>query len=874
MAVFTAIGSAIFGAGTFLAGLTAAALQVTAGIAVNLLAKAMQGEPEPPRFGVQGRLQAGEDVPRSINFGWNCTAGSLVYHNTFGSGGTRSVRVIAIGDLPIRDLTRVFVEGKRGTLLKDEAHANFGWPVQQFRKGGKDHLWIKFYDGTQTEADPFLVSTFGTDPDRPYGSDRIGTGIAYAIVFARAPERSDQGNKPLFQGIPNIKFETHGVRWYNIAKDTTAGGDGPQRWDDPATWGGDEYDFNPIVQLYNVKRGIRFDGEWVYGLQSLSPARLPAGNWIAGIEAAQASVEGPDGIERTYRAGGEIQVGAQVATTVEALLTAANARMAEVGGVYKVYAGPSGSPVMAFTDADILSTEEQSFTPFFSLADTVNGVDASYPNPAEGWNVKKAPPRLRPDLEAKDGNRRLMASVSLDLVPYKGQVQRLMKWALAEALRARRHTFVLGPEFRALEPGDVVAWTSARNGYVAKHFRVDGIVYKSNLDVIVDLTEVDPSDYDWDQEADFTPVPDGPIDLVGPRPMPMQGWQVFPATIYDNDNNARRASIEVWFASDVPDVDMVRVQVRLAETSDPMFDGEVPYGEPWKVILAGQFAPQTSYEVRGIFRRSSGSPSEWSEWLPVTTPAVQEVDVTDIQVQQLGRELRNAHGLLTGDSIGAIQTQLAELRALKESIALAALSLDNTVAQQIDITEAHNAASAAAIVESRKALAEVDRALAQLEIELVAIVNESLAGGYMAITAEVNPEESIADILFKVRAIKDGLLSQAAMLLRASVGSGGQTQAIVAMLVDAFYLMRADGSLVDSPFYLEGDAAYIKNAFIKNLTAGNIAANSLDASVIDVGDLFAQNASITGTLRVAPAPSGPGISIQGPNNRILITDNS
>jgi len=93
-----------------------------------------------------------------------------------------------------------------------------------------------------------------------------------------------------------------------------------------------------------------------------------------------------------------------------------------------------------------------------------------------------------------------------------------------------RHTLVLGPEARLLEPGDVVAWDSPRNGYEGKLFRVDGLVYKANLDVIVDITEVDPSDYDWDQETDFRPTIDGPLQLVGPRPMPMLGWQAFPAT--------------------------------------------------------------------------------------------------------------------------------------------------------------------------------------------------------------------------------------------------------------------------------------------------------------------------------------------------------
>ncbi|MET3899664.1 hypothetical protein ABIB57_003626 [Devosia sp. UYZn731] len=645
MPVFSSIGAAIFGAGTFLAGLTAAGLQVATGIAFSLLSKSMQGEPEPAKFGVQGKLQAGEDVPRSINLGWNCTAGSLAWHGTFGAGGTMSARVIAIGDLPVRELLYPIVDGVDCTLLKGEANASYGWPVAEYRKGGRDYLWFKFYDGTQTAADPLLVATFGSDPSRPYGAARVGRGIPYVVAFARAPERNDEGDKPLFQGIPDFKFVTNGVRWYDVSKDSTAGGAGAHRWDNPATWGGDG-DFLPIVHLYNVLRGVRYAGQWLYGMQGTTAARLPSASWIAGIAAARATISGPGGMEPTYRAGGEVQVGAQVATTVEALLTAANARLVESGSAYKIFVGPPGAPVMAFTDGDILSTEEQSFSPFLGLADTVNGVDATYPNPAEGWNAKKAPPLLRPDLEPLAGNRRLMASVSLDLVPYAGQAQRLMLWSLLEALRARRHTFVLGPEFRQIEAGDVVRWTSARNGYVDKLFRVDGLVYKSNLDVIVDLTEVDPSDYAWDQEADYTPVIDGPLQLVGPKPMPMQGWQVFPAVVVDEDGASRRPTIEVRSASGVPGVERVRVQVRVGADDGPLiFDSDSqPYADPWRWMLQGQFPPNVLCFVRGIF---VGPPAaEWSGWLAVTTPNV-KLGASDIalDLSNLAQDVLNQMGI-------------------------------------------------------------------------------------------------------------------------------------------------------------------------------------------------------------------------------------
>jgi hypothetical protein len=826
MAVFTTIGAAVFGAGTFLAGVTAAGLQIAAGVAMSLIGKAMQGEPEPPRFGVQGKLQAGEDVPRSLNLGWNCTAGSLSWHHTFGDGGTMSARVIALGDLPIRELLYPIIDGVDNTLIKAEPHAQYGWPIAEYRKDGKDHLWVKFYDGTQTAADPVLVSTFGNDPDRPYQATRVGRGVPYVIVFARAPERNDEGDKPLFQGIPELKFVTNGVRWYNPALDTTVGGSGAHRWDNPATWGGDG-DFNPIVHLYNLLRGVRYTGQWLYGMQALSAARLPAASWITGVNAAQTAIAGPGGQEPTYRAGGEIQVGAQVATTVEALLTASNARLVESGGTYKIFVGPPGAPVMAFTDGDILSTEEQSFSPFQSLADTVNGVDATYPNPAEGWNAKKAPPLLRPDLEPLAGNRRLIASVSLDLVPYAGQAQRLMQWALLEALRARRHTFVLGPEFRVLEAGDIVLWSSARNGYEEKLFRVDGLVYKSNLDVIVDLTEVDPSDYDWDQQADYTPVIDGPLTLVGPKPMPMNGWQVFPWIVADEQGRPRRPSILVQYASGLPSVERVRVQVRVGDENGALiFDSDAhPYAAPWSNILQGQFPANTPVVVRGIF---IGPPAaDWSGWFAITTPDVKlsalDVIYGDFDLDGLGEQVEGYF-----EWIGQTPRQLID-----SLTALDLHSADQELANALQFDELRRTLSLS--------LGEVKASFD--EVITVAII--PLQDGYAALTdqlttlsAEVEGVSSQVTVRGTAQASPGGGWARWGVEVKVNDGDGWSPAAFfidhngtvsrAVFSVNQFII--TDGANAMNPFVFEGGEAKMVAARIGTIHSGKL--QSFDGKMV------------------------------------------
>ena len=620
MAILTAIATAIVGAlglGSFFVPAFTFALQMAVGIGLNYAARALAGKPKTPGFSVQGKLQAGGDVPRSFMMGYGATAGSLVYANTWGqvdnSPNAYLVQVIALSDLPVQSLEQVWVNGELCDL-EATPHADYGYPVTQYRKGGKDYLWIKFYDGTQTVADAYLTDKYATDPDRPYTVGRVGTGVAYVICTALV-------NDKLFSGFPSFKFALNGVKLYDPSKDSTNGGSGTHRWNTPSTWGGDG-DHLPAVQLYNIVRGITYGGAWLYGLQNIAATRLPSANWIAQIEKCRDEIAGPDGDEPMYRAGGEVAVNVPIANGIEAFLTACQGKLSEIGGVYKMHCGAPGSADFTFTDDDILSTEEQSFTPFFGLADSVNGMTAKYPEPAEGWNSKVPPPIYRSDLEERDGNRRLLADVSFDVVPYAAQVQRLMKSAIEEGQRARRHTIALPPAYWVCEPGDIAAWTSARNGYESKLFRVDGVIDQPNLDVTIDFTEVDPADFDWDVETDYTPVVTGTLIPVRPAPQPIIDWYVAPATIVDANGVSRRPAIELSWDGDQVNVSGVQFEVRLEATGEVVYRGRTDNLEAGSIIISQNLLPDTDYEARGQYIPTWPRDMLWSDWLPVTTPDV------------------------------------------------------------------------------------------------------------------------------------------------------------------------------------------------------------------------------------------------------------
>ncbi|MCB1393244.1 phage tail protein [Nitrobacter sp.] len=618
------LGAAIAGAGTFLAGAINLGVSLAVSVGLSYAAQALAGKPKTPaqeeaRFSTSGQLQASGAAPRSFVIGKGCPSGLLVYANTWGtsddgkSPNAYFTQVIKLSDLPIKALTGVWIGGEKCTLGALDSEK--GYAITEYFKDGKDHVWVKFYDGTQTTADSFLTSKVSTS-DRPYTSTRVGAGCAYVIATALVDDT-------LYTGLPQFKFEVSGIKLYDPTKDSTNGGAGSHRFSDPSTWGGDGDDL-PAVQAYNLLRGIRYNGAWLYGLQKTTQANLPSVNWNTQIAKCRATISGVGGVESTYRSGGQVAVNIQPADTLDALMTACHGKISEVGGFYKVHLGAPDSPSFSFTDGDILSTEEQTFNPFFQLADSVNGITGTYPDPDQSWNMVSAPALYNSTYEAIDGSRRLLANPSFDLVPYAEQVQRLMRSALLAARRERTHQLVMPPAFWLVEPGDIGSWTSARNGYVAKLFEATAVTDRANLDVGLSLQEVDPGDYDWNHDTDYTAPTSGPTAFPRPAPQGVLAWAAVGYTLLDKDGYTRRPAIQLSWDGDVPGC--VGVQYELAH-QNPVTDEWIVLSRNRTdqisagalIIWSGLIANEP-YRVRGQYIPAAPRDMLWSDWIDVTTP--------------------------------------------------------------------------------------------------------------------------------------------------------------------------------------------------------------------------------------------------------------
>lgn len=511
VAGFFGAGSTLVGAGALAAGAytAGAAFASTAiggvlgnllvSVAFSALSSALQPKPTIPQVGINQSITLGGVTPESFILGRFATTGHMAappnVHGNKGKTPNAYLTLITdLGGVPGQTLESLIIDGE-AVDISAAVHPDYGNELTG-KYAGK--AWVKFYDGTQTTADPYLVAKYGDDPDRPWTSKMVGTGICYAIVTC-------QFDRNVFSGIPRVTYVCGGVPLYDPRKDSSIGGSGSHRWGDRSTW---EQTDNNAVMAYNIARGIMLPDGSVWGGE-YSATGLPFDNWVAAMNACDATVtNADDSTEPAYRAGYEVSVDQKPSDVIKELMDSCAGQVAPMGDMLKVRVGGPGLPSYFFTDDDIIVSESQELQPFPGLSATHNAVTAKYPEPSSLWQAHDAPPRYNAAWEAEDQNRRLVADLEFPAVPYGNQVQRLMAAYIQDARRFRQHTITLPADAAEIEPLDVVSWTSEANGYSAKTFDVSQAV-DSQQTVLQRLMirEVDPTDYSWDASTMQLPNP-------------------------------------------------------------------------------------------------------------------------------------------------------------------------------------------------------------------------------------------------------------------------------------------------------------------------------------------------------------------------------
>ena len=586
-------------------------------VALNAISGALQKK-QTGGGGIRSQsTTSGDETPQSFILGTYATAGNLsaplMSHGV--NGDTRYLTmVLDWSDIEVDSLLYYIVDGKKHTM-SGATHADYGPTSDQTDYAG--YFWHKFYDGSQTTADAMLVSKYGSLGERPWSSSMIGRGVSYsALTFLY------RNDPKIWNGIPQVKAVLQGIKLYDPRLDTTVGGSGSHRLDDQSTW---EFSENPFVMIYNILLGIPLLDGSVYG-GGFEQDDLPLTDFTAAMNVCDEVVTNDDSsTQPRYIAGYEVRIatpddgGDLPLDVIGALLQACAGEIAEVGGSVYARAGEPPLPSLFITDDDILRNQGQSFDPFPTLAQTFNGVHATYPNPDELWATKEAPERYDTAAIAEDGDQNLIANLTLPAVPDDLQVQRLMEAWLRTARQFRRHNIPLPPIGSTLRPLETIDWTSDRNGYSNKLFEIgETIMSWRSLATGLAVIEADPDDYDWvagDDELQ-APVSSATPEVVVVQTVP--GWAFAGVEIQDSGSTARRPGLKGSYTPSLPGVTGISWELRVSGQTAATQSGTVANIDQGYFVIAEGIIAGESYEGRA--RLIGPSKTEWTAWTAATAP--------------------------------------------------------------------------------------------------------------------------------------------------------------------------------------------------------------------------------------------------------------
>lgn len=851
---------------------------VVLSIAGTLLQQAFGSKQEQERrTGTRGSAQIGGKVPQYFLVGTVGEAGKLEYRNAWGNDGqvpnAYLTEVHSFGDLPVSGLAGLYVNGVRVSLTTSGAVAQ-GYPVADLN--GK--FWWKFFDGRQTAADPYLIDKFGSDADRAWAADMIGIGVPYLVTTALWDET-------LWTGFPRVLGEFQGIPLYDPRKDSTAGGSGPQRWDNPATWA---FSDNSAVIIYNIERGIYYNGAHVWGGKKTA-ADLPYDVWAAAMDACDELVPlKAGGSEKRFRAGRRINLNERPADVIKELLIGCNGRISHAsdGQVYILIGAPSVA-AGAFTDADVLATEPLGSIPWPNLDEIINGATATYREPLQAWEDKETAPYLRSDLVEQDDGRENVEGLELNTTFSGTQAQRVIQSVIEGGRRFRTHVVALPPAFAQFRPLQALGWSSDRFGYGGKLFLITARTRAPFGYVIFGLQEIDPADDDWNPSTDERPLSFAPVVTNRPAPQEVSGFFVEPAIAHDSEDRPRRPAIDVFWssASATIDVRAVRISVALPDTVDPstpgtlVWDGEAPRPELGSARLVEALIANQAYLVQIQYVPDSGRVTVASAWLPVTTPDVRytslDIDIDDIRedviesVAELDRETRiNVRDLIEEKRqqvLLAVQGQLADYsdrqlmrRALvaqsgedraefSEQI-LAAVGPGSAIVTRIEELRAEVFDPDSGLPATAEAVSLLSAEVHNPETGLEALANmvdllsvsygDISADGLLSVEVGIAPAGVSSRAILSTRATAGGAVASAALMLDSRIIGGTLTSEVllvggrISLVASTSPSATKRGLLV-----VDGDNVYIDNARIRELTAGNIATRSLTADKIAAGSL-------------------------------------
>lgn len=779
------------------------AINLAIGVGASLLSSLIAPKKQPTTTratttrGLSFEMEVGEATSVSAIFGVGRAAGQLLYINEFGTNNEFIQFVIKIGHGWHDGLEAFLVDEKAVALAGSNADVR-GRSVVPYTVGGVPYLWVKTYTGAPAQAaDAELVAR--ANPSGRWSASHKLTGCAYMIITCRY-------NADLFGStIPRFGSVWRGLRLLDWRVPGAV-------WGDPSTY---VFTKNPAVIRFNFRRGI-----YVNGVRVLGQGYSPFANDMAGYTAAanrcdEMFYEPVSGKTfPIFEFGRQIDDDEEKLSVLQELADAYCGSSFKRGGADVPLPAQQLVPVMTLANADRLAGQPVRADRKGSRSSKKTMFHGQFVSEELAYGLAPFVPRIDADLESLIGGRRAIALNQ----PY----ERLQERAQLRADIALRRQMFAGtrvetftPKAMVLEPGDPIIrdceWGPT-------------LMVVEKVTRLADMTGVTVTMSEWSNVIvpasgdTFVVLPDGPgAGASNPdRTIAVSGLAVAPYS-RTGGGAVHPFGRATWTQITDPNVDQVMIRVwpvggtEADDKEDFFADARLQTNK-----IFGPLQPLTEYNYKAIPIRRDARTCVWTTLATFTTGAeTTPAEVADgsVTIEKLGKDLQNAHGLVTGDSAGSIGASIRTLEELEEHLALAVMDLNAGVQEQIKVLKVQKDGGIAAVVRTEKAIVEQGKAFGLLLDEVIASVGDLIAGGFLKIEAQVDELASVATIMLKARAAAGATLSQAALIIRAMADGLGGSDAYVGALGTFYVFATVDGDPIPV-FSATADGVEFENAIV------------------------------------------------------------
>ncbi len=861
------VGSAISAVAGFLGGFGSTLLGLAISVGASFLSRAFTDPQQQAETSVQSGiatdLQLGGGVYRQCVFGRTAMEGQPTYSNTYGKDNKYLQLVFALAEGTCEGLRRVWVDGEeQGVTLTGTRNGMNTYTVQNYG----NELKLTFYDGSQTTADPLLVAN--ANPLGRWTNDHIGRGVCYVIADLTYNPETFAG------GIPSMLFEIDGLKLYDWRKDSSVGGTGAHRWDDPTTW---EFSRNPAVQEYNYRRGIYINSQLVCG-QGIPDYDLLTDLYTASANVAEELVALPDlSFEVRYLCDMVANSGAEHFSALELFADACAGRAVERAGQFGLIAGAAQLSIATVSDDDTLVDYPIKYSGYLPRESLFNELWGQFTDPDNVWSPQSYPPIIG-DAATKelDGDETLPGKKDWYQVTNGFQAQRLAAIHYRRRRCQGRLTLPMGMQALVWELGDWITYQSPRRG--TSDYEIIGLQFDANrMMFIVSCAQI-ATDVFASSPSDVTELPAAPTPpAAAPRLSTVNSFAI-QATSVSGNGQVFPAIKAVWTAVTDPTVVAVILELRVKDAATATrFRDDSP--EDGEFLITGGLLAGIDYEVRASIVTDPPRLTTWTSWVALSTTNQLIVPVAGT-AQSVVENAVSGSGL--HEDVAGTLTRLEQLtEGIGDTIANAAL-------QEIvraDAVDARGRQFQAWMYNEQIVRVSEDEALAQQITALSAQVDTDLATAVQLLETSINTVDgkvtanatalttltttvgtNTSSISTLATAV-DGIEARYAVTGTINGVTGGfyltgvetlDGSAQFSMVFDVDVFAVGDGTDEGTPFFVSDGNVFIKAAFIPTLTADKI----------DVTDLAALSASL-GTVTAGKLQSADGQFVIDLDNKIL-----